>query len=167
MRRSNHEPDLGAFHSEGYIETANFGTAHARILINANYPRGRLDDAAALIFSCDGPNDAAETPLSITPLQPGETVQYGKLMDRRSGLYSAIAYSPHRLHRKRMHIYQGENPWVFKGDSGGGLFRRKEDGALELVGVLSGGPERRTPNAWYSVNESLDFLRRVIQRTGA
>ena len=155
---------------QAIIEMADFGRVTASIFVNPEYSEGsKSEDSAIFTWPCEGARAVPVISISNKPLEVSEQVFYGKVMNGKEGLYPGYVWRAPRVTsifgRKvgeaTETILQHAGVEIEQGDSGGGAYRKKDNGKFELVGVLStsGDSRNKRPLGNYSVNKSLDFLR--------
>ena len=150
---------------------ADFGEVKAIGVVNQEYyAKTRSEDSAIFNFSCPkGPGSVPVVPISNKTLKADEAVTYGKVMAGKEGLYEGKVYREPgtvKINRRAVgeaqeSVNQPSDVAIQQGDSGGGLYRKNENGDLELVGVLSTGDDitKNRPLGSYATNRSLQFIK--------
>ena len=160
----------GFLWGKGQIETADFGSVEATFFVNPEYYSGtKSEDSAVFTFPCAAQTSVKTIPVSLDPLKNGEQVLYGKVMAGKEGLYEGKVYREPgtvKINRRAVgeaqeSVNQPSDVAIQQGDSGGGLYRKNENGDLELVGVLSTGDDitKNRPLGSYATNRSLQFIK--------
>jgi hypothetical protein len=155
---------------QAVIEMADFGSVTASVFVNPEYSEGsKSEDSALFTWPCEGARAMPVVSISNKPLEVSEQIFYGKVMNGKEGLYPGYVWRAPRVTtvfgRKvgeaTETILQHSGVEIEQGDSGGGAYRKQDNGKFELVGVLStsGDARNKRPLGNYSVNKSLDFLR--------
>lgn len=167
----------GMFWGKGEVETADFGKVSATFFVNPEYHSGtKSEDSAVFAFPCQENPKVKIVSLGREPLQDGERVYYGKVMGGKEGLYegvvarepNVVAINSRPVGEAQESIRQPAGVHIQQGDSGGGVYRKKEGGDFELVGVLSTSDDitKKRPIGNYATNKSLDFIRCILNIYG-
>lgn len=167
----------GMFWGKGEVETADFGKVKATFFVNPEYHSGtKSEDSAVFGFPCEENPKVKVVSLGKEPLQNGERVFYGKVMGGKEGLYEGVvarepevvAINSRPVGEAQESVRQPAGVHIQQGDSGGGVYRKKEGGEFELVGVLSTSDDitKKRPIGNYATNKSLDFIRCILNVYG-